>query len=186
MAIIRRSTPSDNFTIISNGWLRDKRLSWKARGLLCYLASHSIGWATSTQTLVSAGPDGRDAVGSGLRELVRLGYLVRTQSTDDEGHFGEVTYDLHDPLTDYPLTGYPLTENPPHKNTITQEHQEQEDQGQQQRGRATSAQREFLEDLHVRGGGVVTAEFRSWLDTLSITSADAEIREARRVLERIM
>ena len=186
MAIIRRSTPSQNFTIISNGWLRDARLSWKARGLLCYLASHSVGWATSTQTLVSAGPDGRDAVGSGLRELVRLGYLARTQNVDDEGRFGEVTYDLTDPLTDYPSTGDPLTGNPPHKNTITQEEQEQEDQGQQRRGRATNAQRAFLMDLHVRGGGVVTDEFRAWMNDLSITSADAEIREARRVLERIM
>lgn len=184
MAIIRRATPSENFTIISNSWLRDERLSWKARGLLCYLASHSVGWATSTRALVNAGPDGRDAVGSGLRELVRLGYLVRTQTTDDEGHFGEVTYDLCDPLTDYPLTGFPLTGNRLHKNTNTQQDQDTEDHDDSARARATGKQRQWLSDLHVQGGGVLDAGFEAYLDTLSVTDASAAIKDAERVIRR--
>lgn len=115
MSIRRTITPADHFTIVPNDWLRDQSLSWKARGLLAYLMSHTTEWTTSVAALVRAGTDGKDAVLSGVRELEQAGYLVRTQSRTVEGQFGETDYDLVDPsapLADYPATVEPATVEP--------------------------------------------------------------------------
>lgn len=188
MATIRRGPrPAEHYTIISNAAARDSRLSLKARGLLLLLSSHAVGFTTSLSALARQNPEGIDAIRGAVHELERYGYLVRDEQThDDEGKFSDATWTLTEPSLDYPTTGDPTTGNPRAKEEQPQEQQETEDQEQQRRGRATDAQRSFLIDLHVRGGGVVTDEFRAWLSDLSITSADAEIREARRVLERIM
>ena len=84
--IVRRRRV-DRFTIVPNDVLRDVRLSWKARGLLAYLLSLPDDWRTSSDRLARLGPDGRDAVRSGLRELEELGYLVRRRIQSSTGRW---------------------------------------------------------------------------------------------------
>jgi len=84
--IVRRRRV-DRFTIVPNDVLRDVRLSWKARGLLAYLLSLPDDWRTSSDRLARLGPDGRDAVRSGLRELEELGYLTRRRSQSSTGRW---------------------------------------------------------------------------------------------------
>jgi hypothetical protein len=45
------------------------------------------GWRTSSDRLARLGPDGRDSVRSGLRELEQRGYLVRRRVQDDRGRW---------------------------------------------------------------------------------------------------
>lgn len=97
MAIIRGGIAADHFTIVPNAWLRDPRLSYKAKGLLAYVASHSAGYRLTVQQMISQSRDGRDAVYSGIKELVQVGYLVRVQIRNDDGTVGEVDYQLVDP-----------------------------------------------------------------------------------------
>jgi hypothetical protein len=40
MKVRRGTLPTDNFTILSNQWLRDREISHRARGLLALIASH--------------------------------------------------------------------------------------------------------------------------------------------------
>ena len=54
--------------------IRDGHLSFKARGLLAFLLDHPDGWTVSARQLAEEGPDGREAVASGLRELRVHGY----------------------------------------------------------------------------------------------------------------
>lgn len=75
--IVRSARPRENFTVVSNRVIRDHRLSWKARGLLIYVLSQPDNWRTSSNHLASIGPDGRDAVRTGLDELGKYGYLER-------------------------------------------------------------------------------------------------------------
>lgn len=83
---IHRAGPPDGFTQIPNAALRDRRLSWKARGLLAYLLSHiDDGWAVDARRLAKEGPDGRIAILAGLNELVEAGYIVRTKHRTKEG-----------------------------------------------------------------------------------------------------
>lgn len=113
----RAALPADNFTIIANNWVRDRRLSWKARGILAWLASHAVGFKVSEKAIIAAAPDGRDAVRAGIRELETFGYLVRERERLS-GKFSTVDYVLSDPFSatndGKSVTGEtaPRTENP--------------------------------------------------------------------------
>ncbi|GGQ11341.1 hypothetical protein [Streptosporangium pseudovulgare] len=97
--IRRAEIPADHFTTISNRWVRDKRLTWKARGVLAWLASHKIGFRISENTLIAAAPEGRDAVRGAIKELETHGYLVRERQRASSGKLGRVDYILCDPWT---------------------------------------------------------------------------------------
>ena len=123
---VRRSrlTFENHYAQIPNAWLRDRRLSRKARGLLAELMSHREGFVVSVAALVANGPEGRDAIVSGLAELREAGYLTVAQGRADGGRFGEVEYLLAEPSPqpDYPgavdpLTVHPTTGNPTPKKT---------------------------------------------------------------------
>lgn len=113
MSIRRGHIPAvDHFTIVPNAWLRDARLSRRARGLLAELMSHSPGWETSVESLVATGPEGRDAIRGALIELERLGYLARTQARDEAGRLAGADYEVTDPATDSPSSDNPTTGEP--------------------------------------------------------------------------
>lgn len=144
MSIRRGPSPADHFAQIANSALRDERLSWKSRGLLAYLLSHNEGWETSVDRLVKAGPDGRDAVRSGLAELTALGYLTRSDERNrtPEGHLLGYEYTVSqfpvdEPAEDAPAEAPPAENQPTldnptlykktiSKNTISKEDQPQE------------------------------------------------------------
>ncbi|MFC7640322.1 hypothetical protein ACFQX6_04285 [Streptosporangium lutulentum] len=97
MTSIRRAElPSDNFTMISNTWFRDRKISMKAAGLRDWLASHKVGFKVSEKTIISAFTDGRESVRTAIRELESLGYLVRVRERLG-GKFSTVEYILCDP-----------------------------------------------------------------------------------------
>jgi hypothetical protein len=78
---IRRGTlPTDHFTIISNDWVRDGSLSWAARGLLAWLASHADGYRITEEGIISSGPSGRAAVKVMIKDLEEAGYLRRERT----------------------------------------------------------------------------------------------------------
>ncbi|OUC97372.1 hypothetical protein [Streptosporangium minutum] len=122
----RAELPTDHFTTVSNRWVRDKRLTWKARGVLAWLASHKVGFRISENTLIAAAPDGRDAVRGAIRELETHGYLVRERQRASSGKLGHVDYILCDPWTagnqqvstndGFSVTGGTATTAPPPEN----------------------------------------------------------------------
>lgn len=87
-----------NFTQLPNDWLRDDRLSYRARGLLASIMSHEHGWEVTTEALVKGGSEGRDAILKALKELEDAGYLKRVQSRSG-GRFSSTDFDLSDPGT---------------------------------------------------------------------------------------
>lgn len=84
MAIFRMQRNIDNFTILTNDLLNDARLSFKARGLLCYLLSKPRDWQVSSAQLTKASPQGMTAIRSALKELKECGYaqLISVQGED--------------------------------------------------------------------------------------------------------
>lgn len=106
--LIRNLLPFErHFTQIPNSWLRDGRLSFKARGLLAMLMSHEHGWKITMSTIVNdAERDGKDSVLTAVRELEDLGYLVR-HARRDSGRFTVYDWELADPsgLSDPALFG---------------------------------------------------------------------------------
>lgn len=75
MSIVRVHKKENPYVIIDKTGVSDTRLSWKARGLLCYLLSKPDGWKLNVEHLANHGPDGERATRSGLKELERFGYL---------------------------------------------------------------------------------------------------------------
>lgn len=97
MSTIRRGTlPVDHFTMISNDWLRDDTLSWAARGLLCWIASHAVGYDITEAAIVASGPSSRDAIRTMLQALETAGYLTRERTSLVTGG-STVDYVLSDP-----------------------------------------------------------------------------------------
>lgn len=100
MGITRTPMPFErDYVQIPNAWLRDAKLSRRARGLLAELMTHRAGWHITIASLQKAGPEGRDAIRGAVQELVRRGYLVRRQTQGESGRFNEIEYEISDPST---------------------------------------------------------------------------------------
>jgi hypothetical protein len=91
---------ADRFTQIANGLFRDCGLSFKAKGIFGYVSTHRNGWQVKVTDLVRLGPDGREAVRTGLQELETHGYLIRERLRRPDGTLGEIAYCI----TDRPAT----------------------------------------------------------------------------------
>ena len=110
-----------NFTVVSNAWILAPGLSWKAKGLFLYLCSRPPGWQTCIADLIKRSTDGRDAVLSGLGELVAMRYLERRKVRDAKGVFITTEYTIHEepgacgfnPQPGFPAMDKPDTDNPP-------------------------------------------------------------------------
>lgn len=119
MPIIRKQVQFEkrNFTRIPNDWLRDERLSLKAKGLLAQLMSHSPGWRLTVQSLADTNGCGTHAISKAIEELETSGYLVREQRRDDLGRLQDVDWFTNDPMSNYPVPDSPASDNRPHKKT---------------------------------------------------------------------
>lgn len=90
MAILRKPKINE-FSQISNGVTQNRRLSWKARGILCYLLSKPEGWTVIFNDLLKASEkDGKDSLKAGMKELEAEGFLVWTQARGAGGKFESV------------------------------------------------------------------------------------------------
>ena len=113
MSQIKRSKRNKNFTTVDNTFINDDRLSYKATGLLIYLLSKPDDWQTYISQLSKAKKEGKDAVMTGLNELIKYGYITRQKTKDKKGKFSGYDYTVYDtPIADYPNTGNPNTGNP--------------------------------------------------------------------------
>jgi hypothetical protein len=91
---------ADQFTQVANALFRDAQLSFKAKGIFGYVSTHTNGWQVTIADLVRLGPDGREAVRTGLKELEAHGYLIRERLRRPDGTLGEIVYCI----TDRPAT----------------------------------------------------------------------------------
>lgn len=109
--IVRGARKTTNFTIIGNDVLRDKRLSYRARGLLTCILSRPDDWRTSADSLAREGSEGRAAILTALKELETAGYLIRTRIQDGHGHWRTIStvYDQPQNTTEvqFPNVGLP-------------------------------------------------------------------------------
>ncbi|MFD9463140.1 hypothetical protein [Streptomyces sp. NPDC060027] len=125
---IRRGVmAADQFAQIANGLFRDRRLSFKARGLFGLISTHRDGWRMSVADLARCSRDGQAAVKSGLKELEKHGFLFRERERNPDGTLGAAAYVITDlPILQStrsePMSGFPPVDNPtsvhrPAKNT---------------------------------------------------------------------
>lgn len=87
--IFYRGEKKRNFSIIDNTCLQDKQLSWKAKGLHCYLQSLPGDWKINNVDLENRSSDNKTALSSIIKELQIAGYMVYSeQPRNENGQFG--------------------------------------------------------------------------------------------------
>ena len=115
--ITRRKYDRD-FTIVSNEFLKDARLSWKAKGIIAYVAMLPDDWVLNMRDLTNRATDGRDSLYSGIKELETCGYCAKTMKRNPDGTIAGYAYEICDkpvfvqPYTENPVTDAPQPENP--------------------------------------------------------------------------
>jgi len=110
MTIIRGPLPRENFQILPNATARDRRLSFRARGLLALMLSYPPDWQFNRDWLArQTDGEGVTAVRTALQELEAHGYLVRRRIQVD-GRFQwvqRVYVTPHDATADQSIGGKP-------------------------------------------------------------------------------
>ena len=124
MAVFRVER-TNNYTVMSNYHLRDKTISFKAKGLLSMMLSLPENWDYTLAGLARISLEGKDAVRATIVELEKAGYIHRRQTTDKAGKFGSNEYIIreypasHEPPPEGPSPAQPLPENPTTENPST-------------------------------------------------------------------
>lgn len=91
-----KSFEKDPYTRIKNEILQNENLSWKARGLYCYLSSLPQNWVIYRKELVSRAPDGYKSMNAAFQELVEAGYITQLEIRNEQGHFKGYNYIVYD------------------------------------------------------------------------------------------
>lgn len=188
-----RVNKTTNYTIMSNVFIRDKRLSLKAKGLLALMFSLPEEWNYSVDGLTTLSADGKDSIATAIAELEKNGYLIRTQAKDNNGKFAGYVYDVFEepqaeiPFTENPSTVKPITENNPQINTyiINKEEVNKEDkhtppynspksQGGQMSTTPTYGLEEFLQD----NPQIRVDNYNGIIDDMNFAELTRRIRES--------
>lgn len=108
----------NNYIVVPNSILRDKRISIKARGLLVIILSLPPKWKLTVSGLVTVTGAGETAVRAGLRELEKYGYVQCTRARDSKGRIGCMDYIIREvPLNEEnPKVENPKVEKPELEN----------------------------------------------------------------------
>lgn len=95
MAVFRIEKTRE-YTVMSNHHLHNKKLSFKAKGLLSFMLSLPENWNYTERGLSHFGKDGRDSIRAALSELETEGYLIRNKKRNQNGTLGEMEYIIYE------------------------------------------------------------------------------------------
>lgn len=87
-----------NYTVLSNDFIKDEELSWKAKGLITYLMHLPPDWDVYLSDLENRSSDGMTSTSSGVKELIKKGYMKRIRKHDEKGKFRGYDYSLRESL----------------------------------------------------------------------------------------
>lgn len=119
---ITRKAGRKKWVVIDKEAAHDASLSWKAKGLLLYMLSMPDDWEFYVSELKNHASDGRDSTASGLKELEKAGYLVKTKKRDEEGKFKGYDYNLFEiplPENGKPENGLSVNGKPENGKSVT-------------------------------------------------------------------
>ncbi len=104
---IIRAPRRQRFLVVDQRVVEDERLSWAARGVVCYLLSRPGNWKVLPKDLQKRGDLGRDGIYRVLRELLKVGYAeyhrIRDAPDSDRVRIRGGVYIIHEvPLSPHP------------------------------------------------------------------------------------
>ncbi|MDA1641928.1 DnaD domain-containing protein [Bacillus cereus group sp. TH177-1LC] len=110
---IFRVKKDNNYSVINNTGLEDKRLSWKAKGILAYILTLPDDWVFYREELSQHAKDGINSLRAGMKELKEYGYIKRFPIKDAKNkivRWETIIYEI--PLDDFPPVENPPVDNP--------------------------------------------------------------------------
>lgn len=110
-----REKKERDYTVINNTVLKDERLSWKAKGVFCYLLSLPEDWVIYQSELLKHSTDGRESLRNAINELEEYGYLIIDKKRDEKGHFTAIYKIIENP-NEKTESGKTESENPTREN----------------------------------------------------------------------
>lgn len=115
LMIIHRSHLARGYTIIPDAALRDPRLSYEARGVLCEILSRPDDWETTADEMSAVARMQRGQRGEGRRKLrdafaalEAAGYIQRVRVRDSRGRVATEVHVYDTPQTDDTPYGMPV------------------------------------------------------------------------------
>lgn len=96
MKTIFRTKLTRDFTVLPNELLRDRTLSFKARGIIAMVLSNKDEWVVHHTWLQEQGSEGREAVAGGMHELERAGYAVFAEQRGEDGKIAAGVWTFYD------------------------------------------------------------------------------------------
>ena len=125
MTVVFRVVKTKNYTRMSNQHLKDKRLTLKAKGLMSVMLSLPENWDYTLRGLAAISKEGVDAISEAVKELERLGYVIRNRKRDERGRLSGTEYLIYEdchmnsqPAQDAPKPEKPKRENPRLENPV--------------------------------------------------------------------
>lgn len=113
--VTRKKT--SKYTTISNGFLRDKNLSLKAKGFLTVIMALPDDWDFSIKGICSVLKEGKTSVYSAVQELKENRYCKTTPSRDEKGLIIGLDYVFYEePYKEEPNKEEPQQDNPHTEN----------------------------------------------------------------------
>ena len=118
MAVFRVER-SQNYTVMSNYHLRDKTISFKAKGLLSLMLSLPEDWDYTLAGLTRISLEGKDAIRAAVVELEKAGYVTRSRVRNEKGHLQGTEYVIRERpvFSAQPALEEPASENPTLEDT---------------------------------------------------------------------
>ena len=118
MAVFRVER-TQNYTVMSNYHLRDKTISFKAKGLLSLMLSLPEDWDYTLAGLTRISLEGKDAIRAAVVELEKAGYVTRSRVRNEKGHLQGTEYVIRERpvFSAQPALEEPASENPTLEDT---------------------------------------------------------------------
>lgn len=182
------------FSQIGNAMLRDKRLSFEARGALAMLLTYPADWQFNVVWLCDQGGIGRDQARRVVKELEDHGYCTRKRARKDDGTLGPYVFTFTDQpgesltpapenqavveTSDWkPVTGEPAPENPPTTNKVSNKQGHKEHPPTPSKPRGRTGKSELPDDWQL------PEEWASWARQHSPTRSHFVQHEAQKFRE---
>jgi hypothetical protein len=117
--LIKAAVP---FGMVPNELLNNSEISFKAKGLFCFIQSKPDGWKFSVEKIALQSKEAKTSIAEGLKELEKYGFLVREKKQNGNGF----TVDYHlffepelaNPIADFQPLEIQSFENPTSGNPI--------------------------------------------------------------------
>ena len=83
-----------NYTVIHNGYVKNPRLSWDAKGAFTYILSLSSDEAINLEEISGHSTDGMTILRSAIKELEKEGYIKISKERNENGSFAGIRYEI--------------------------------------------------------------------------------------------